>query len=84
MADITLVKLPKESVGQLFDMMDRNRDAVISMDEMVDTVWAIHPFISEHIEFRSFMRLASDMFIAADTHTNGFLTYLELLQFFTV
>ena len=64
-------------------MLDRNKDAVISKHELVDAIDMVYPFVSQYIEFDKFFRLASDMFVAADTHTNGFLTYLELLQFFT-
>ena len=82
MTDFTLLKMDKERVEQLFDMMDRNRDLVIDWEELVNTVWAVHPFIAEYVDFARFMRLASDMFIAADTHANGVLTFLELMMCF--
>ena len=84
MADVTLIKLPKENIEPLINALDTNKDAVISKNELIDAIDMVYPFVSQHIEFDRFFRLVSDMFVAADTHTNGFLTYLELLQFFTV
>tara|TARA_Y100000034_G_C6848617_1_gene384729 strand:- start:618 stop:872 length:255 start_codon:yes stop_codon:yes gene_type:complete len=84
MADVTLIRLPEENIEPLFDLLDRNRDLVIDKHELIDAIDFVYPFVSKYMDFPTFFRLASDMFVAADTHTNGVLTYLELLQFFTV
>jgi|TARA_Y100000310_G_scaffold334561_1_gene414639 Ca2+-binding EF-hand superfamily protein len=84
MADITLVKLPKENIEHLFNALDKNNDAVINHSELIDGINIVYPFIADKIEYSTFFTLANNMFFAADTHVNGVLTYLELLQFFSV